>query len=1048
MKKKFNFNVLSFVITVLIAFQLVFPIGIHAESSDGIGTVTVTVGDHTERPASVKNSKSTKYTNYKEPFGDIVSVKVPIAEGDSMYDSINKALATKGIKCNTTGKGSSVYIASIGPVTSQDGKRTVDKLGEFDGGPLSGWMGSLNDWYVNMGFGNWKVTDGDIIHMEYTCQGLGKDLGQWWDTSNPPDTSLKALEVKGGTLDKTFDKDVKEYTINVPAGTKSIQLNQTATNKANNAQIFVGDKSYKRFTDIPVSNGTNIEIYCGKSLKKDLTAANTTYKFTVKVQPAHVSDAEIDSVVNNLCNWYKKGNQNLLNSTFLQYVGSTAGDWLPLGAARYGIKDNYSGYLEAISEYVTKTYKEEDKLGYCKATEWERIALAVGAAGGDPTRIGKDEKGNPINLIADGTYSSIVNYDDQGLNAYVFGLIALDSRKYDVPEGSKYTRDDIIKGILSFQIACGGFQFGADGGAEGPADPDMTAMAVQALAPYYNDNKSYTYTIGEKEVTKTVKQVVDEALESIRPCQKEDGDFASWGTTNAESTDQVITALCALGIDPEKDERFITSSGKTPVNGIMKYVMKDGGIAHTIDTGSNGMATDQTLYTLAALKRERAGMNRLYDYSDVKYLVSKPVINVQPENETINAGEKLNLKVSAAIKDNGTLSYQWFKGGKEIDKATSAEYKIDTASDCDSGNYYVVVTNTLNDSSESVTSSTASVTVNKKEEVKPEKPVIKAQPEESAIEEGQKIALNVTAEISDNGTLSYEWYKDGKEIEGANSSTYSILNAGVSDSGNYYVVVTNTLNGAKVSVTSITVSVKVNKKVSDDSGKTQIYATDMDETTGKSTLELPFATIKGAGGSNLRINIITTPLSIIIPISEITADSKDTVKFEEQKVNISASLPEGIKALDSAFDVSLFVNSSNGKSTKISNFKKPVTFSFNVDKDKLSSYKLDTLKLYYFDGIKWQLVSDAGYDAATGIVTATTPHFSTFVLAGEKNEQVVNTENKNTSSESKSSASNDTKDEIKKLPQTGNFVNTEVMVYGGLFSIAIGSLIFLKRRDG
>lgn len=1043
MKRKFICNVLSLIITFLVILQAFPAAAIHAASSDNLGTVKVIVGDYTTRPDSVLKSTSSKYANYKEPFGDIVSVTVPIAEGDTMYDSISKALATKGIKCNTTGSGTSVYIASIGPVTSADGKRTVDSLGQFNGGPMSGWMGSLNDWYVNMGFGNWKVSDGDIIDMEFTCQGLGKDLGQWWDTSNPPDTSLKDVQVIGGELNQKFDPAVKDYTINVPYGTKSIQLNQTATNKANNAQIFVGDTYYKRFKDIPITNGSKINIYCGKSLKNDTSIANSIYTFTISQPvPNHVSDDAINNTVNNIVKWYKQGNTYLMNSDFLQYVGSTAGDWMPIGAARCGINDNYSAYLDAISKYVTDKYKENEKLSDCKATEWERISLAIGSLGGDPTKIGKDDKGNPINLIADGTYNSIVNYEDQGINAFVFGLITLDARNYSVPDGAKYTREDIIKGILSYQMSCGGFSFGADGGSEGSADPDMTAMAIQALAPYYNDSKTYTYALGDKTVTKSVHQVVEEALNSIRGIQKQDGDFASWGTANVESTDQVIVALCSLGIDPEKDSRFITSTGKTPIDGLLKYVMKDGGIAHTLETGSNGMATDQTLYTLAAIKRQRAGVNRLYDYTDVKYLVSQPVINVQPGSKTLNEGEDLNLTISASVKDNGTLSYQWYKNGQQIDGAASANYKISNAKEADSGDYYVIVTNTINEAKESVTSSKASITVLKAQQVKPEKPEIKTQPQSKTLNEGEELTLSVAASINDKGTLSYQWYKDGKEISGANSTSYKISSVKEADSGSYFAIITNTLNGAKESVTSDTAKITVNKVNSDNPDQPstgQIYTTDKDYQTGISSAEIPASTIKGTGDKVVNICVVGTPINLSIPTALLPLDSAQSIRIEEKELTINSPISSKESMLVSPFELSLYSIDIKGNSTKISDFgNSKITLSFAVDKNKLNDFELDTLKLYYYNGTEWVEVTDAKYNPNTGIITAGTAHFSTFAIAGVKKAASIAQGVSQTSSITSMT---------KGLPQTGSFMNTEALMLMGFISAASGVFILFRRKD-
>ena len=75
-------------------------------------------------------------------------------------------------------------------------------LGQFDGGDQSGWMGTLNDWFTNFGFSeftveNGSLSNGDVIRIMYTREGLGADLGGTWDNS---DTTIKALEIQGGKL--------------------------------------------------------------------------------------------------------------------------------------------------------------------------------------------------------------------------------------------------------------------------------------------------------------------------------------------------------------------------------------------------------------------------------------------------------------------------------------------------------------------------------------------------------------------------------------------------------------------------------------------------------------------------------------------------------------------------------------------------------------------------------------------------------------------------------------------------------------------------------
>ena len=132
----------------------------------------------------------------------------------------------------------------------------------------------------------------------------------------------------------------------------------------------------------------------------------------------------------------------------------------------------------------------------------------------------------------------------------------------------------------------------------------MTATALQALAPYYETNAE-------------VKDTVDKALACLSALQNSDGGYASWGTTNSESCAQVITALTALGIDPDNDSRFV-KNGNSVVDAFLTFYVEGGGFAHVAGGGLNGMATEQGYYTLAAYSRWMNGQTSLYDMSDVK----------------------------------------------------------------------------------------------------------------------------------------------------------------------------------------------------------------------------------------------------------------------------------------------------------------------------------------------------------------------------------------------------------------------------------------------
>ena len=292
---------------------------------------------------------------------------------------------------------------------------------------------------------------------------------------------------------------------------------------------------------------------------------------------------------------------NLLSGDELTYAGSSATDWLPIGLSRCGVEDDYDAYLAALQTYVEQKYREPDKLDRVKATEWHRISLAVLACGGDPTHFGKDENGSDINLIADGVYDrgKTVDIGAQGLNGWLWGLITLDSMKYNIPAGSSYTRTEMIKKILSFQLPDDGFNLRFAQGST--ADPDITAMAIQALAPYYRNS------------TFNVKDPVDKALDCLSELQLD---------TGGKPFDQYMRTFF-FGVDPQNDSRFI-KNGINLLDALFYYQQEDGGFAHSYESDpgnpsaipgeSNSIATDQALLALVAVWRQAQGMSILYDF--------------------------------------------------------------------------------------------------------------------------------------------------------------------------------------------------------------------------------------------------------------------------------------------------------------------------------------------------------------------------------------------------------------------------------------------------
>lgn len=180
----------------------------------------------------------------------------------------------------------------------------INGLKAFDGGTMSGWMGTLHDWFTNEGFGaftvaNGKLEAGDEIRIMYTCNGYGADLGGTWGNS---DKSVKALSFSTGTLDKTFDKDTHEYTLTVPAETTGVVVTPTASNKNYQVRTSVGETEYKRTATVPVADGTVITVKCGDPswpTMNDNSGEAQVYTITVKVEQPE-PEPEVGPVISSL----------------------------------------------------------------------------------------------------------------------------------------------------------------------------------------------------------------------------------------------------------------------------------------------------------------------------------------------------------------------------------------------------------------------------------------------------------------------------------------------------------------------------------------------------------------------------------------------------------------------------------------------------------------------------------------------------------------------------------------------------------------------------
>lgn len=340
----------------------------------------------------------------------------------------------------------------------------------------------------------------------------------------------------------------------------------------------------------------------------------------------------------------------MLSTQTAEYAAAGGLDWYTLYMYRAGYESDYAAYGSALEDAVSQKYQENGGLDRVRASEWHRTGLAATACGGDALAFGTNAAGETINLVADGVYDRGKTEDlgAQGINGLTWGLLLLDSRGYSVPAGAADTRETILTRILSAQSAERGFSLSGEG-----VSADLTAMTLQALAPY--QNSTHVFTVTDKATGTTVERTVSEAIElalgALSACQMENGGFGDDGESS-ESAAQVIIALCALGIDPATDARFVKRGGSV-LDALLRFAKPDGGFAHTLEKGadgSNAMAGEQALGALTAYMRFKDGLHSLYD------------LRGEADAETAEAVRALREEIDALAA-----------AGTEPDAATAAE---------------------------------------------------------------------------------------------------------------------------------------------------------------------------------------------------------------------------------------------------------------------------------------------------------------------------------------------------------------------------------------
>ena len=477
----------------------------------------------------------------------------------------------------------------------------------------SGWMFTVNGVYGDLAVNQQYMNHGDTIIFhhtdDYTKEHNSGDHSEneaikavenliaaiFVPITLDSEPAIMAARVAYNALTDLQKMQIANYNVLVAAEKALAELKKTDTDKAAATAV-----------EAQISTiGTPITL----NSENAIIAARAAYNALTDLQKKLVNNYHVLITAENLLIQLKNPShskiyQNTgnylaqLSKEFIPDVGSVGGEWMVIGLVRSG-RDIPAGYQKNVLKYIRENINSNGQLNPNRSTDNSRVILALTALGFDVTNI---EGHNLLMGLTDMTYLK-----KQGMNGFVWALIAFDAHGSQIPTNKnaadQVTREKLIACILNAQLADGGWSISGD-----QYDSDMTAMALQALAPYYRTHKE-------------VAIAVEKALDLLSTVQHADGSFSALQINGSylptcESTAQVIVALTALGINPELDARFV-KNGNSAVDALCGYATENGGFMHVANGILNGMATEQGYYALAAYFRFLHGEPSLYDMRDV-----------------------------------------------------------------------------------------------------------------------------------------------------------------------------------------------------------------------------------------------------------------------------------------------------------------------------------------------------------------------------------------------------------------------------------------------
>lgn len=573
------------------------------------------------------------------------TTSITLQNRDTAFSVLLRQLGSSRVSYR--GSGGTAYVTAI------------DGLSEFDKGPLSGWVYTVNGQQPNTGAGAYTLKAGDNLAWRYsdgttTVSGGGggsatNNLGVAFPATIPSqvENELSQLKVKstnqlpvqeagqtvtvlnsGSPMTASTANSIAKALESAPKVSVSaeVKADQKATlaDSAGKVQFIVPANSVKSNTTIGIEEemGSRPEL------------VSSLYEFTPNGQqfekPVYLS---FKIPVYN----------NTMSKLTIAWLNEATNQWIPVPTAldaktgiitgtvshftKYAVINSdvlaSSADLQQLTTDINATVK--NVLTHDSLTEWEAVGIAraggtlpasylTGATAQVKESAGSFRKvtdlerlilgikaagGNPTAVNGVNLIDNMVNHEKmtaQGTNGPIFALIALHSDNYNVASTATWNKDKLVTWLLSAQNSDGGFPL-----ATGEASSvDMTAMAVAALAP---------------ERTQTqVQTAIDKAVQYLSTQQQVNGGYSAYNDDSSESVSQVIVALASAGINP-KDERFTKSSGDL-LTRLSQFRQSNGAYSHTIGGAGDNIATEQALLALVAYQQYLSSGNTLYNLAN------------------------------------------------------------------------------------------------------------------------------------------------------------------------------------------------------------------------------------------------------------------------------------------------------------------------------------------------------------------------------------------------------------------------------------------------